>query len=444
MNQKANAPKSPDFLAAPKKGAGVRRLNRVPLLVVGTLVLMAVGVVTYTFFQRQAQSNAKAAAVGPPPVESTAKPPVRPSAADYVEATPPSMPPGMPTDVVAAAGNELAVPAEAAAEHPAGPSEAYENRMRLIQRVEEQRMMRTEAALTAEPAVQAFKKDSGSGAAVSSAIAADPMSQMMAQYAAAANSAGAMGQMGAPSFAGDPGAMGGGGGAVDPNGQAAKRAFLAQQQSADDPYLGHTRQPAVSPQQEVKAGTIIPGVLMSGINSDLPGQIMGQVRENVYDTATGRNLLIPAGARLIGTYDNGVTFGQSRALVTWSRVIYPDGSSVNLNSMPGADMRGYAGFDDKVNNHYWRVFGHGLLVSMFSAGVQLSVPQKNSGDGYDAQQIMAAELGRQMGQLGIEMARKNMDIQPTIEIRPGYRFNVMVTKDIVLPTWHGHPMAPRR
>ncbi|MGN1291043.1 MAG: TrbI/VirB10 family protein, partial [Bradyrhizobium sp.] len=146
---------------------------------------------------------------------------------------------------------------------------------------------------------------------------------------------------------------------------------------------------------------------------------------------------------LIGSYDSSVTLGQSRALVAWTRVIYPDGSSVSLNLMPGSDQSGYAGFTDVVDNHYARIFGSGLMLSLFSAGLQLSQP-KSTGATYDAQQIMTAELGRQMGQLGMEMTRKNMDIQPTLEIRPGYRFNVMVTKDIILPPWQGHPLAQAR
>lgn len=193
---------------------------------------------------------------------------------------------------------------------------------------------------------------------------------------------------------------------------------------------------------EIKAGTIIPGVMVGGVNSDLPGQIIGQVRENVYDTATGQHLLIPAGSRLVGTYDSTVTTGQERVLVAWQRIIYPDGSSVSLDLMPGADTSGYAGFTDQVSNHYWRIFGNAFMLSLFSAGIQLSQPQSDSQfGGYNSQQILAAEIGRQLGQLGMEMARRNMRIQPTLEIRPGYRFVVMVTKDIVLPPWEGHPLA---
>ncbi|NYS17089.1 conjugal transfer protein TrbI [Achromobacter xylosoxidans] len=436
----ADPKESPDFLAAPKKGKGVRRLNRVPLFVVGGLVTLAVLGITYTFFERQAQNNAPAKGPEAPQVDTAARPPVRPVGPDYVAPPTPPVETSVPTDT---GGQAPAAATQQTAQQPTH-SQAYENRMRLIERVEEQRLARYDAALTADAGVQSFRQGKNDGQAAGgqgaagqpAGGAADPM----AQYMAAANMGGP--GMGGAGFGGAGFGGGFGEGRGDPNKQAEKRAFLSQRPDATN-YLSHTRAPAVSPQQEVKAGTIIPGVLISGVNSDLPGQIIAQVRENVYDSATGQNLLIPAGSRLIGTYDNGVTTGQSRVLVAWTRIIYPDSSSVNLDLMPGADMGGYAGFNDKVNNHYGRIFMHGLLMSMFSAGIQLSMPQKNTGDGYDAQQIMAAELGRQMGQLGMEMARRNMDIQPTLEIRPGYQFNVMVTKDIILPTWQGHPMAKR-
>jgi len=225
----------------------------------------------------------------------------------------------------------------------------------------------------------------------------------------------------------------------DANRQDEKRQFLADVQPQDT-YLTHTRTPALAP-TEVKAGTVIPGVMIGGVNSDLPGQIIGQVRQNVYDTATGLHLLIPAGARLVGTYDSRVTMGQRRVLVAWNRIIYPDGSSVSLDLMPGADLSGYAGFKDKVNSHYWRIFGNAFMLSLFSSGIQLSQPRTPAGGTYDSQQIMAAEIGRQLGELGKEVALRNLRIQPTLEIRPGYMFNIMVTKDIILPAWQGHPLA---
>lgn len=230
------------------------------------------------------------------------------------------------------------------------------------------------------------------------------------------------------------GGLGGGQQSVDPNGQAAKKAFLDSPGSIGNDYLASGRNAPISP-YEMKAGTVIPGVMIGGVNSDLPGQIIGQVRENVYDTATGKHLLIPQGSRLIGTYSNAVTMGQTRVLVAWTRIIYPDASSLDLGSMPGADQGGYAGFNDQVNNHYLRIFGTALMMSLFSAGIQLSQPQATNGQNYSSQQIVASSLGLQLGQLGMQLAQRGLDIQPTLEIRPGYRFNIMVTKDVVIRPW---------
>lgn len=437
-NDKLNEPttpqepqESPDFLAAPKKGKGVRRLNRVPLFVVGGLIALAVIGITYTFYERQNLGGR--IAVGPqPPVNTTNLPPVKPS--DY-------SPPEVPTDMPAATPNAVTfsdVPTEQTAQQaaPAPMSEAMQNRLRVIQRIEERKLAQAEAALGSDGTVQSFSAMKTGAGDASQGAGSDPYAILRDAAMAAAN--------GAPSGMGSGfGGMGGGGGSMAAeNRQKEKQAFLAGSPAAET-YLNQRRTAAVNASQEIKAGTVIPGVMISGLNSDLPGQIMAQVRENVYDSATGQSLLIPAGARLVGTYDSNVTLGQKRALVGWQRIIYPDGSSISLDRMPGADVGGYAGFNDKVNNHYWRIFGNALMLSVFSAGIQLSQPQTNASTygGLDSQQILTQELGRQFGQLGIEMARRNMNIQPTLEIRPGYQFNVMVTKDIILPTWTGHPLA---
>jgi type IV secretion system protein VirB10 len=120
-------------------------------------------------------------------------------------------------------------------------------------------------------------------------------------------------------------------------------------------------------------------------------------------------------------------------MVAWHRLQFPDGDTMELGNMGGADQAGYAGFNDKVNNHYWRIFGSAALLSLISAGAQLSQPDE-SGNGSEitANELLAAELGRQWGQVGQEMTRRNLNIQPTLEIRPGYRFNVMVNKDLIL------------
>ena len=214
------------------------------------------------------------------------------------------------------------------------------------------------------------------------------------------------------------------------NGQDAKRGFL-QQKSLASNYSNSSRMPALSP-YELKAGSIIPAIMIGGLNSDLPGQIIAQVSENVYDTKTGKHLLIPQGSRLVGTYDNGVTTGQNRVLVVWNRIIFSDASSLDLNMMPAADQSGYAGFNDKTNNHYGKAFGAALLMSAFSAGVQISQPQATNGENISTGQTMAGAIGQQLGQAGGQIIGRNIRIQPTLQIRPGYRFNVSVTKDFII------------
>ena len=200
-------------------------------------------------------------------------------------------------------------------------------------------------------------------------------------------------------------------------------------------YLLHTRTPALSP-FEVKAGTVIPSVMLGGVNSDLPGQIHAQVAQNVYDTATGQYLLIPQGTKLVGSYDHPVVSGQKRVLVIWNRLIYPDASSVTLEGMSGSDPSGYAGFSDKTNSHFWPTFRNALLLSAISAGVQLSQPRATNGNySYSSNQIAAGALGQQMNQVGMNTINRNINQAPTLTIRPGYVFNVMVNKDVILPPW---------
>ncbi len=186
---------------------------------------------------------------------------------------------------------------------------------------------------------------------------------------------------------------------------------------------------------EVTAGTVIPAVLQTGINSDLPGTITARVKRSVYDSTTGRDVLIPQGATLIGLYSSQIAYGQERVLIVWSRVIFPDGQSLNLEGMPGADLSGYAGLSDKVNNHYFRIFSAAILMSLFTAGIEASQAGTGWGNtsnqtGFNAGQIISGALGLQLGQAGLALMQKNLDIQPTIEIRPGCEFNVLVTRDI--------------
>lgn len=225
----------------------------------------------------------------------------------------------------------------------------------------------------------------------------------------------------------------------DQNKQLRKERFLREAQSKPyQTYLQETKRIPLS-QYELQAGWAIPAALECGINSDLPGQICARVRENVYDTKTGRYLLIPQGTKLIGAYDSQIAVGQERVLAVWNRLIFPDGSSLSLQGMPGANQGGYAGFDADVDNHYMKVFGGAILMSVITAGVQLSQPQQSSASNNapSTQQTMAGALGQQLGQVGSAVAQRNLQIQPTLKQKPGYRFNVIVTKDIIFPGAYG-------
>ena len=207
---------------------------------------------------------------------------------------------------------------------------------------------------------------------------------------------------------------------------------LAQFQSGEsDRWQLNSQLEAPRSPYELRAGFVVPAALISGINSDLPGQIMAQVSQSVYDTATGRHLLIPQGSRLVGSYSSDIAYGQSRVLVAWQRIVFPDGKAMDIGAMPGADSAGYSGFNDKINNHYFRLFSSAFLMSGVTAGITVS--QDNSsitGDKRRASDAMSEALGQQLGQVTAQLIAKNMNIAPTIEIRPGYRFNVIVTKDM--------------
>lgn len=238
------------------------------------------------------------------------------------------------------------------------------------------------------------------------------------------------------------------------NNQEAKRSFLddagVPEKSETNEFM--VREP-ISP-YEVTAGMIVPAVLVTQGDSDLPGVMTARVRENVYDQTTGRNLLIPQSTLIVGVYDSVVTHGQSRLLVAWQRLIYPDGTKLNIGGMPGTDLIGAAGFQDQVDRHYKRVFGSALLLSVITAGTTLS-QDDSTGGGFGSERstrdqisdTLANALGQNLGDLANEMIRREMNVQPTIKIRPGYRFNVFVNKDLVfrgpyLNTFTGGGLVP--
>ena len=228
-----------------------------------------------------------------------------------------------------------------------------------------------------------------------------------------------------------------------PRAQSGEGGASFNSNASSDPTV--TLHPPASP-YTVMAGSVIPAVLIGGINSDLPGPVLAQVSENVFDSATGKSLLIPQGSRLIGAYRNASAWGQQRVQIAWQRLIFPNTASMDLPQMPGTDQGGYAGFADQVNNHYLATFGTAAVMSLISAGQMVGQMATFGGGGtyggygyYQPNQwAMAGETAGsgasgQLGGVGQQMAAQGMNRPPTIEIRPGYQFDVMVTEDLVFP-----------
>ena len=209
--------------------------------------------------------------------------------------------------------------------------------------------------------------------------------------------------------------------AFDSNGNKDRWALNSEMEAPSSPF-------------QIRAGAVIPGIMLSGINSDLPGQIMAQVSQDVYDTATGKYVLIPQGTRMVGSYSSDVAFGQEGVLIAWQRLVFPDGKALDIGSMPGADMAGYSGFRDKVNNHLMRIYGSALFMAGITAGASIATNQgQNNGSGYEQPSVsseMSSALGQQLGQVSAQIVSKNLNVAPTIEIRPGYRFNIVAVKDV--------------
>jgi len=181
----------------------------------------------------------------------------------------------------------------------------------------------------------------------------------------------------------------------------------------------------------VQAGSIIAASLITGLNSDLPGLVTAQVTQNVYDSVTGKTLLIPQGSRLVGSYDSVVAFGQSRALVVWQRIILPDGSSIRIDNVPATDTQGNAGLSDRIDRHTWTLLKGVALSTLLGVGTELSFGSEES-DLVRAVREAAQQSGTRAAD---ELVTRNLDIEPTLRVRPGWPLRVVVHKDIVLRPW---------
>jgi len=207
--------------------------------------------------------------------------------------------------------------------------------------------------------------------------------------------------------------------------QAAKRAFMAQ--TSNQRTVSVERLTAPASPNIVQAGSIVPAALITGIRSDLPGQITAQVTANVYDSPTGRILLIPQGARLIGEYDSEIAAGQTRVLLAWDRLIMPDGRSIVLERQPGADGAGFAGLQDRVNQHWGNLLKAAAVSTLLGVGAEL---------GADSEDDLTRALRRgsqdTINQTGQQIVRRQLNVQPTLTIRPGHPLRVVITRDLML------------
>ena len=217
----------------------------------------------------------------------------------------------------------------------------------------------------------------------------------------------------------------------DPNNQQRRLDFVATPDSVGD-INPHALTPAASP-YTLHAGSIIAASLITGLNSDLPGLVTAQVTENAYDSVTGRTLLIPQGSRLIGSYDSVVAFGQSRALVVWQRIILPDGSSIRIDNVPATDMAGYAGLSDRIDRHTWQLLKGVALSTVLGLGTELSFGSTES----DLVRAIRESAQQSGARAGDQLVTRNLNLQPTLRVRPGWPLRVVVHRDIVLRPWGG-------
>lgn len=218
-----------------------------------------------------------------------------------------------------------------------------------------------------------------------------------------------------------------------------KQNNINDQNAIDESFLSKNREGQyleyrkVKPKSdyEIQAGWIIPAILQTGVNSELSGQVTAIISQNVYNSTTGEYLLIPQGTRVVGTYSSNVIYGQTRLLIAWNRLLFPNGDSLNIGNMQGISKDGYTGFNDQVNNHYARIFGSALLLSSITAGIAIYDNSGNTETETASDKAISATI-QQMGGVASEMIKKNLNIAPTLMIRQGYKFNIFVNKDMIL------------
>ena len=414
------APKiAPERLELRARPRPVTRLSRRALIALGSASSVVVGGLAIWALSTDRQGGAPA-----PEVYSTERKPVAGGLetlpGDYaaLPAKPPAgvpqLGPPLPGDLgrpIVAAGQQAGVQypptATGAPVAPQPPDTAGQARLAARQRLQQESEAARRSALFVE--VDERQQDGSAGNGVISALDVGPGS------AASPSGSGAVDQ--------DE--------TVAQNGQDRKRVFVGASTDRDIYASGRLQMPA-SPYQ-VMAGTIIPAAMVTGLNSDLPGQAIATVTEPVYDTVTGRTLLIPQGSRLLGQYDAQVSFGQNRVLLVWNRLVMPDGSSIVLDRLSGADARGFAGIKDKTDNHWGRLISGAALSTLLGVGAELGSPNRGLSDG---NQTIIVATGRSVqdsaNQVGQQITQRNLNVQPTLTVRPGFPVRAIVNKDLVL------------
>ena len=445
--------RSPQLLRSlPKRGPGVRRLNKVPVYGLVAGLCLVVGAVGYTYRARLQLSAAamhdtdkKAEAATSPAVLNGAPQAgeiqsavFRPAVAPASSQPPPSQ--GVQAQRGSADGRQQQQQAQEDNPTVQARKQAWQTYYQQLAALQQSRQQEAANAMKADTAPSGMIGSGGAAPQAGAGLSVtDPQ---LAQAQGTAMQSGAAiptAYAGGAGAALTPGGLGVGGSYAglppagpDPAGAREKQAFLGQAGNLgqNDTLTATVRDP-ISPYL-VTAGDVIPCVAQGGEDSDTPGQFVGRVSRNIYDSATGRFLLIPQNSKVIGSYDNVVTNGQTRIPTIITRIIFPDSSSIPIGAMPAADQAGFAGLQDQVDTQLWEKFSNALILAIGSAVIQLSQGTGQSTNGYNAQQIGAAAIGQQFGELGQEYARSGLAIPNTLRIRNGYNFVVQVTKDMVL------------
>lgn len=401
-------PPSPSLLTPPpSRTPGVRRMNRMPIVLACTAAGAVVFAVGWTLVKKSEQNQAlavtEAAAVktqgSKTPGFLTAPPP------DNVQAGLNPKTPKIVTDPV------LLPPATAEPRINGGLT--FEEQARA-------------------QAWQTYYQAQAQAVAAHNALEQTAHAGNMDPLSGAGGGAGDNGSAGPPAApGGDPYSVGG----VNPAGQTGKQAFLrmpGDPYGQDEDLKGSVHGPKPN---TIMEGTGIPLRLTEGATSDMPGQLNAEILQNVYDSMTGDVLLIPQGTKIVGTYDVAVSAGQSRIGVIWNRLVFPDTSSRQIGTMSGADQAGLGGMKDLLDTHFWEKFGSAIMVSLIGAGAQLSQPQQSAFATPSGTSSAASAMTQQLSQFGQEQARAGLSIPNTIELRPGLTGLIKVNKDMTLPAW---------